>query len=100
MFTRTFPALCALAATLATAAPVLAETLTTLPQVMKVCDDQGSTVESARRGTENGRPVIFVTCKGVSALGPIDGATGLALGSMALLVFAITSTDGTSGTTN
>jgi hypothetical protein len=98
VFTKTFPALCAIAATLSATAPVLAETLTTLPQVVKTCQDQGSTVESARRGTQDGKPVIFVTCSGVT--GPLDAATGVALGGLALMVFAVTSTGSTTGTTN
>lgn len=98
MFTKTFPALLAL--TSALAAPAFAaEDLMTLPSVVTVCSDRNSTVESARRGTQDGKPVIFVTCKGVTAAGPLDAASGVALGSLALAVFAITSSDGTTNGT-
>lgn len=98
MFTKTFPALLAL--TSALAAPAFAaEDLMTLASVVKVCSDQNSTVESARRGTQDGKPVIFVTCKGVTVAGPLDAASGVALGSLALAVFAITSSDGTTNGT-
>ncbi len=100
MMTKTFPALVALTAALAAPA-FAAEDLTTLPSVVKVCTDKNSTVESARRGTEGGKPVIFVTCKGVTVAGPLDAATGVAVGGLVLAVFAITSSDGTtSGTVN